>query len=152
VPELVERVDVAAPPERAWAALTAWNRQGEWMVGTDVATLDAQAQQVGGRLAARTGLPAPGGRRIGVLDTMVITEWDPPRRVVVEHTGRVVRGRGIFEVEPREGGTTVSWREELDLPLGRLGELGWPLARPFVALGLRLSLRRFPAFVAAFDG
>jgi uncharacterized protein YndB with AHSA1/START domain len=152
MPELVERVDVAAPPERAWAALTAWNRQGEWMVATDVATLDAQAQQVGGRLAARTGVPAPGGRRIGVLDTMVITEWDPPRRVVVEHTGRVVRGRGIFEVKPRDGGATLSWREELDLPLGRLGALGWPLARPFVALGLRRSLRRFPAFVAAFDG
>jgi carbon monoxide dehydrogenase subunit G len=150
VPELVERIDVDAPPERVWAALTAWDRQGEWMLATDVSTVDGPAQEVGGRLVARTGLPRPGGRRLGVVDTMVVTEWDPPRQAVVEHTGRIVRGYGVFEVLPRDGGATVVWREELDLPLGRLGRLGWPLAKPVVVLGLRLSLRRFPAFVASF--
>jgi uncharacterized protein YndB with AHSA1/START domain len=152
MPELVERVDVDAPPERVWAALTAWDRQGEWMQATDVTTVGGPAQGVGGRIAAHTGLPVAGGRRLGVLDTRVITAWEPPRRAVVEHTGRIVRGRGVFEVESRDGGTTVVWREELDLPLGPLGRLGWPLVRPLVVLGFRRSLRRFPAYLASFTG
>jgi uncharacterized protein YndB with AHSA1/START domain len=151
VPDVVERVDVDAPPERVWAALTAWTRQGEWMLATDVETVGGPAQEVGGRLAARTGLPLPGGRRLGVLDTMVVTEWAPPRRVVVQHTGRVVRGDGVFEVRPREGGATLVWTERIELPLGAVGRLGWPLARRFVAAGLRASLRRFPRFVAGLD-
>ena len=36
MPDLVERIDVDAPPERVWAALTDWERQGEWMLATDV--------------------------------------------------------------------------------------------------------------------
>ena len=30
---------------------------------------------------------------------MTITVWEPPRRAVVRHTGKVVRGSGAFEVE-----------------------------------------------------
>ncbi len=150
MPELTERIDVDAPPERAWAALTAWTRQGEWMLATDVDTVVGPAQGVGGRLVAVTGLPLPGGRRLGVVDTMEIAEWDPPRRAVVRHTGRFVRGEGDFVVLPRGEHSTFVWRERLDLPFGPLGRLGWPLARPAVLLGLRLSLRRFPAFVASF--
>ena len=152
MPEVVRRIDVTAPPERVWAALTAWNRQGEWMVATDVRTVGGPAQGIGGRLAARTGLPVPGRRHVGLLDTMVITEWDPPRRVVVQHTGRFVRGPGIFELEPRGEGTTFVWTERLYLPYGLLGQVGWLLVKPFALLGIRLSLRRFVAFARDFPG
>jgi uncharacterized protein YndB with AHSA1/START domain len=152
MPELVETVAVDAPPERVWAALTDWVRQGEWMIATDVQTVDGPAQEVGGRLAARTGVPLPGGRHLGVLDTMLITRWEPPHRVDVRHTGRVVRGTGVFEVRPRPGGSTFVWREVLDLPLGALGRAGWPLARPAMRAGVRLSLRRFAAFARAHPG
>ena len=94
MPDLVERIDVDAPPERVWALLTDWERQGEWMLLTDVRTVGGPAQRLHGRLAARTGLPLPGGRRLGVLDTMIITKWEPPRLVEVQHTGRIVRGPG----------------------------------------------------------
>ena len=150
--ELVERIDVDAPPERVWAALTDWTRQGEWMLATDVRTVGGPAQGVGGRIAARTGVPVPAGRRLGVLDTMVITEWEPPRRAVVQHTGRIIRGPGIFEVVPRGEHATVVWTERLHLPFGLLGRLGWPLARPFVVVGLRMSLRRFPEYVRSLPG
>jgi carbon monoxide dehydrogenase subunit G len=149
VPDLVERIDVDAPPERVWAALTAWDRQGEWMLATDVDTIGGPADGVGGRIVARTGLPLPGGRRLGVVDTMEIIDWAPPRRAVVRHTGRVIRGLGIFEVLPRGRQATVVWTERLELPLGALGQLGWRLARSLAAAGLRLSLRRFAAAVAA---
>lgn len=149
--ELTERIDVDAPPERVWAALVDWTRQGEWMLATDVEVVGEQAEGVRTRLAARTGLKLPGRRRhVGVLDTMVVTEWDPPRRVVVQHTGRIVRGPGIFEVEPRGEHSTFVWTEQLWLPFGPLGVAGWPLAKPFVVLGVRLSLRRFAAFARTY--
>lgn len=147
MPELVERVEVAAPPERVWSALTDWTRQGEWMLATDVETVGGPAQGVGGRLAARTGLPLPGRPRLGFLDTIVITSWDPPRRVEVLHTGRLVRGPGIFEVVPRGGHSTFVMTERLDLPFGVLGQIGWVVVRPIARLGIRWSLRRFAAIM-----
>ena len=67
------------------------------------------------------------------------------------HTGRVVRGPGIFEVRPRNAGATVVWTEQLDLPLGALGRAVWPLLKPLAAFALTLMLsplrdfaRRYP--------
>ncbi len=150
MPELVERIDIDAPPERVWAALTDWTRQGEWMLATDVETVAGPAQGFGGRLAARTGVPVRGGRHVGVLDTMVIMKWEPPRLVEVQHTGRIVRGPGIFEVLPRGEHSTFVWTERLYLPFGLLGRLGWPVVRPLVVVGVRLSLRRFAAFAQTY--
>lgn len=152
MPELVETVDVDAPPERVWAALTDWTRQDEWMLLTDVSTVGGAAHGVGGRLVARTGLPWRRGRHLGLVDTMVITEWDPPRRAVVQHTGRVVRGPGIFEITARGERATLVWTERLWLPFGLLGRLGWLLARPFAVAGIRYSLRRFAAFAERYPG
>ena len=146
MPELSESVDVDAPPERVWAALTDWIRQGEWILATDVRPVVGPARGVGGRLVAVTGLPLPGGKRLGVVDTMEITRWEPPTRVDVVHTGRVVRGPGTFEIRPRGEGSTFVWSEQLELPLGAVGRLGWPLVEPVIRAGYRLSLRRFAAF------
>ena len=151
MPELVLQVDVEAPPEQVWAALIDWDRQGEWMLLTDVRAGAQGGQGVGGELAAVTGVKLPVlGRRLGVLDTMLITSWDAPRRVDVRHTGRVVRGTGTFEVRPRGAGSTFVWSEGLDLPLGALGRLGWPLVKPVFAAGVRLSLKRFATYAAAY--
>jgi hypothetical protein len=148
MPDLVERIDVDAPPERVWAALTDWARQGDWMLLTDVWTVGDPAQRLHGRLAAKTGLPMPWGYRLGVLDTMIITKWDPPRLVEVQHTGRFIRGPGTFEVLPRGEHATVVVTETWYLPYGYLGVAGWFLARPFVEWGLRRSLQRFAALAA----
>ena len=152
MPELTETVEVDAPAERVWAAFTDWTRQGEWMLLTDVRTVGGPATGVGGRLVARTGLPWRRGRHLGVVDTMVVTEWEPPRRVVMQHTGRIVRGPGIVEITPRGEGTTFALTERWYLPFGPLGRVGWLLARPAVVAGLRRSLRRFAAFAAAHPG
>ncbi|WP_040337230.1 SRPBCC family protein [Candidatus Blastococcus massiliensis] len=155
MPELVERIDVEATPGRVWEVLTDWVGQGEWMVATDVQTVDGPAQGVGGRLVARTGLPLPGGRHVGLLDTMVITKWEPPRLVEVQHTGRVIRGPGIFEIEPRGEHATFVWTERFYLPWGWFGVFltpGWYAVRPFVRWGVRRSLRRFAAVAARPGG
>ncbi len=146
MPELVETVDVDATPEQVFAALVDWTSQGEWMLLTDVRTVDGPAQGVGGRIEARTGIPTPGGGRLGVLDLMTVTGWDPPHSVDVVHTGRVVRGTGSFQVRARPSGSTFVWVETLELPLGALGRLGWPLVKPGFVAGVRLSLKRFARY------
>jgi carbon monoxide dehydrogenase subunit G len=149
--ELVERVVVDAPPQQVWAALTDWTRQGEWMLLTDVEVTGGDPHAVGGRLAARPGQPVRGRRR-GVLDTMVVTEWDPPRRAVVQHTGRIIRGPGTFEVTAQGAGSLVTWTEQLWLPFGLLGQAGWPLVKPAAVAGVRLSLKRFADFARRYTG
>jgi carbon monoxide dehydrogenase subunit G len=151
VRELVETVVVDAPPQQVWAALTDWTRQGEWMLLTDVEVTGGDPHAVGGRLVARTGLPLRGRRR-GLLDTFEITEWDPPRRAVVQHTGRIVRGPGTFEVTPQGAGSLVTWTEQLWLPFGLLGQVGWPLVKPAAGAGVRLSLKRFADFARRYTG
>jgi uncharacterized protein YndB with AHSA1/START domain len=140
---LVLDVVVDAPAEAVFAALTDWPAQGRWMVGTDVRTVGGAAQEVGGRLEAWTGLGP-----LGFLDTMTITRWDPPYRVDVLHTGRVVRGTGTMEVVALpEGRSRMIWAEDLDLPLGALGRVGWRLVRPGFAAGVKRSLRELARLV-----
>lgn len=128
-------VAIAAPAAVVWDLVTDWDAQGDWMLGTRVRS-DGEPG-VGQRLAAFTGVG-----RLGFWDTMEITEWDPPRRAVVLHTGRVVRGLGIFEVVPLSAtGCRFCWAEELDLPGGEWGRRGWPLVRPMMAAGVAASLR-----------
>jgi hypothetical protein len=143
--ELILSVDVDAPVEQTWLGAIDWDRQGQWMLGTTVKGTAQDGQGVGGGIEAFTGFG-----RVGFLDTMEITAWDPPRRCEVLHTGRVVKGTGIFAVEPRgDGGSRFVWQESLELPLGVVGRLGWPLVRPFFAAGVKASLKRFARWVEA---
>jgi hypothetical protein len=155
-----------APAQAVWDGLTDWPAQGEWMTATRVRTVDGDGQGVGGRIEAFTGFG-----RLGFLDTMVVTEWRPPNWCAVQHTGRVVRGRGAFAVEAVDdagaaddaqgaGDATGSphspvrlrWYEDLDLPGGVLGAFGWRLLRPFVRIGVAQSLRRLARSVERASG
>ena len=132
-------VVINAPVSAVFVAFSQWSEQGRWMLGTRVEVTKGDGASVGSELSALTGLgPA------GFLDTMTITRWDAPYRVDVLHTGKVVRGTGIMEVVALPGGRSrFIWSEDLDLPLGRLGQLGWPLARPAFLSGVRRSLLAF---------
>lgn len=135
--ELTLRQPVDAPAQTVWALALDWERQHEWILGTRVRVLAGDGASVGSEVAATTGVGP-----LGVTDTMRIQQWEPPRRCVVEHTGGVVRGTGVFAVEARPGDRAIFiWSEQLELPLGALGRLGWPLVRPAFAWGLRRSLR-----------
>lgn len=136
--ELTIPVDVGVPAPVLWDAVTDWPAQSDWMLGTRVELTGGDGRSVGSTLRAVTG---------GVADTMEITEWTEsdggPRRCVVRHTGRVVRGEGVFavvELGPRR--SRFLWTELLDLPLGALGRAGWPLVRPAFRAGVAHSLRR----------
>jgi hypothetical protein len=132
---IVAQVTVRAGPEQVWQAATDWSRQHEWMWGTRV----TGGHGIGADVTGWTGIGP-----VGFTDTMVITEWDPPLRCVVLHTGRVVRGSGVFEVIGTAPSCEFRWVEDLDLPLpAALGRLAGLLIRPVAGWGLRASLRRF---------
>src|SRR4051794_12601106 len=111
--ELTLEVPVAAPEQAVWDAVVDWDHQGEWMVGTRVRGTVQGGVGVGGGLEAFTGV---GG--VGFLDTMIITAGDPPHRCEVLHTGKLIRGTGIFEVRADADRSTFVWTEHLELPLG----------------------------------
>lgn len=135
-------IDVDAPPDAVFAAATDWDRQGEWMLGTTVRVRRGDGHSVGSELEAVTGIAG-----IGVADRMQITVWDAPSRCEMRHLGKVVRGIGIFTVRPRgRDAATFEWIEQLELPLGMLGRVGWSLVSPVFGWGLRFSLDRFTAF------
>ena len=39
------------------------------------------------------------------------------------------------------------WSEDLDLPLGIVGRIGWPVVRPAFRVGVRRSLQKFGRLV-----
>lgn len=136
--QLTVPVDVNAPAEAVWRTITDWEGQGEWMLGTRVSvTSPGDGRRLGATLSAFSGVGP-----LGFTDTMEIVEWEPPRRCVVRHLGKVVQGDGVFEVvELGPERARFLWTELLDLPLGALGRLGWPLVRPAFRLGVEQSLR-----------
>lgn len=138
-------VRIRADAEEVWAALTDWAAQGEWMTATTVRTVDGDGQGVGGRIEAFTGFG-----KYGFLDTMEVTEWRPPSWCAVRHTGKLVRGTGAFEIVQAANsadGSTLTWSEDLEIPGGEFGAVGFALIRPAVELGVSRSLRRFADLV-----
>lgn len=132
-------VDVNVPADVLWNSVTDWPGQGDWMLGTRVEVTSAgDGRYLGAALSAVTGAGP-----VAFTDTMEIVLWQPPTRCVVRHTGRVVRGDGVFEVVglgPRRA--RFLWTELLDLPLGALGRIGWRVVEPVFRAGVAQSLLR----------
>jgi hypothetical protein len=127
----------AGPPESIWALITDWGHQDEWM-------LEASDFVVVSDVREGVGVEAEATIRIGGIttrDRVRVGEWDPPRRLVIEHLGWVT-GRGIIELTPVAGGRThVWWREELEPPLGPLGAAGMTAFKPLMGRIFRRDLR-----------
>jgi uncharacterized protein YndB with AHSA1/START domain len=116
--------EIAAPAEEVWEALVDWTGQGSWMPLTEVRVLAEPevGAGIGTRIEAVTGLGP-----LAVADPMEIVEWDPPRRCVMRHDGKVLRGTGTFEVAPYgPGRCLVRWEEDLRQPIAALTWLGKP--------------------------
>lgn len=134
---------VQAPALQVWNAITNWQAQSDWMLGTKVWPVNGDGTGVGGQIEAFTGI-----WRIGFLDTMEITAWNPPTKCDVLHTGRVVRGTGTFEVVATSDSTSkFIWSENLDLPLGVIGKVGFTIVKPGFIYGVRKSLEKFADLV-----
>ena len=137
--ELVVRQRIAAPVDEVFTALTDWSVHDRWMLLTHAEGGTGEGAEV----RAYTGVGP-----LGFWDEMTVRVWEPPHRVVVRHTGRVVRGSASFEVKSLgDRAAEVVWSEWLLLPFGALGRLGWPLVRPLARAMLQVSLRRLASYV-----
>jgi hypothetical protein len=147
VAELAAAVEVAAPVADVWTKLVDWSTHGEWMLLTRVEPTTPETAGLGAGIVGVTGIGP-----LAMRDTMVVTSWQPPpadpARCGVTHTGRVVRGSAAFEVEMIDAThSRVIWSEWVRPPFGLLGDVGWFVVRPVVALGLNISLRRLAKLV-----
>jgi len=133
---------------RAWKAIADWEAQGNWMLQSKVWVTSEIREGVGTSIAAFTGpfyKRYPRFSKIGLLDTMVVTNWQPPSRCDVLHTGKVLKGTGTFElVEISQDATRFNWSEDIEC-----SRLQFLAIYPFLWIGVRISLARLSASLRA---
>ena len=127
--------------EQAWKAIADWESQGDWMLQTKVWVTSQIREGVGTSISAFTG-PLykfyPKFGFLGLLDTMVVTKWQPPSICDVEHTGKFLKGTGRFELTAiSESRSRFDWSETIDCP-----RIVFLLVAPFLWAGVRISLAR----------
>jgi hypothetical protein len=78
-------------------------------------------------------------KTLGLLDLMVVTQWQPPHRCDVDHVGKVLKGSGSFQLsEINSSSTRFDWSETIVAP-----KAIFLLVAPFLYIGVRISLARF---------
>jgi uncharacterized protein YndB with AHSA1/START domain len=137
-------IEINRPLESVWNSLVDWSSQSEWMLQTKVwSELDQDRTVKNGKgvlIFAFTGIfPKLYPKlRLGILDTMEITNFKPPVLCEVVHIGRVIRGTGKFKLTETKKGTNFNWQENLIAP-----PIFLIVMKPVLLLGVWLSLRRF---------
>jgi len=129
---------------KLWSIVADWESQGDWMLQTKVWVTSAIRDGVGTSIEAFTG-PLykiyPKFSKLGLLDLMTVTKWNPPHSCDVEHTGAIIKGTGTFElVEIEQNETRFNWSETVIIPKSLLF-LAIPLLWA-VKIGVIISLRR----------
>jgi uncharacterized protein YndB with AHSA1/START domain len=122
---------IKTPIENVWAALADWESQGDWMLQTTVEVTSQIREGVGTSISAFTGIG-----KLGVMDHMVVTSWQPPHICDVLHTGKIIKGTGRFELVVIDTETTrFDWSEEILAPRAL-----FLLIAPGLYVGVRISL------------
>jgi carbon monoxide dehydrogenase subunit G len=149
-----ERIHIHRPVEQVWDVLTDWEAQPRWMQDAKSVTVTSP-HRVG--VGVTIDVPTDIALGIVVMDRMVVTDWVEQRRIAVRHTGRVIKGTGAFEIQPTRlpdggEGTIFTWTEDVDAPLGRLGDLvARAVVVPIVSFVFRRSLRALKEVAEGHD-
>ena len=137
-------IDIRESAEAVWPWLVDWEGLPRWMREM------RQVRVVGDRREG-VGVEAVATIRIGgitTVDPVVVTGWDPPALLEIEHHGWV-KGIGTMELSPTEDGTRLFWRESLVPPWGIVGRLGFRLYRPMLARTFARDAERLRDLVEA---
>lgn len=122
---------INAPIEKVWAAIADWESQSDWMLQTTVKVTSEIREGVGTSIAAFTGLG-----KLGIMDHMTVTAWQPPHVCDVVHTGKIIKGTGRFELTAMDTSRTrFDWSEEILAPRAL-----FLLIAPGLYAGVRISL------------
>jgi hypothetical protein len=140
--EIKIQIKIKAPIEKVWAAIADWESQGDWMLQTRVWVTSDIRSGVGTSISALTGPLVKSGLKFGLLDKMVVTNWQPPYLCEVDHVGKVIKGTGKFELtdlsSEQEAVTNFDWSETIKAP-----KVVFLLIYLPTYLGVRISLLRF---------
>jgi len=141
------QIKISAPIDKVWAAIADWESQGDWMLQTRVWVTSEIRSGIGTSISALTGpfvnlsLFKPAAN-FGLLDKMVVTNWQPPFLCEVDHVGKIIKGTGRFELTDLSSGTEIAtnfdWSETIQAPKGIFFLICLP-----TYLGVRISLLRF---------
>jgi hypothetical protein len=133
---------IPAAQEEVWKKIADWKSQGDWMLQTKVWVTSEQVEGVGTSIAAFTGpfyFLYPRFKTLGLLDLMVVTQWQPPQLCDVDHVGKILKGSGTFQLTKiSETETRFDWSETIIAPKAM-----YLLVAPFLYVGVRISLARF---------
>ena len=122
---------IDAPINTVCATLADWESQSEWMLQTTVEVTSDIREGVGTSIAAFTGIG-----KLGIMDHMTVTSWNPPTICDVVHTGAIIKGTGRFELTAlSENSTRFDWSEEILAPRAI-----FLLIAPGLYAGVRISL------------
>ena len=134
-------VNLPCSQQKAWQAIANWEEQGSWMLQTSVWVTSTIREGEGTSISAFTGpfhKSYPKFSSMGLLDTMVVTSWQPPSRCDVLHTGKSLKGSGTFElIELSANSTKFKLSEEIEC-----SRLKFLAIFPFLWIGVRISLAR----------
>lgn len=140
-------MDVVAPgpPEVVWDLITDWAHQGDWMLeATEFTVTSDRREGVGVEAEATVRIAG-----ITTRDKVRVEVWEPSRRLVIRHVGWV-SGTGDIRLQPLSGERTyVSWREELEPPMGPLGALGMTMLKPYMRAVFDRDLKVLAALTRA---
>ncbi len=130
-------VQINQPIDQVWDDLAQLETHSEWMRDAEsIEFMSEQRQGVGTKIRVPT--------RIGPLrtvDEIEFTSWEPPTRMAISHRG-LFTGTGDISLRATAGGTTVTWREEVQFPLRFAGPLGEFVAAPIFRLVWKSNLER----------
>lgn len=142
---LTFKVNIKADQKIIFEYLSDWDKQSNWILFTTVRKASTLPNQKGTKLSAATKFGM-----IKFIDTMVVTEWLPHEKIVVEHTGRVVLGKGIFKIKKiSENNCEFIWEEITPVPFGFVGQAGLLIVKPLMKLLFGLSLKKLKRNIEA---
>lgn len=131
-------ITIQASQRAVFEYLSDWERQSDWIMFTTVKQLPGATSPRAVNLLAITKFGP-----IKLIDTMVITDWQPCERIAVEHTGRVILGKGVFSVKHLSDDSCLfTWQEITPVPFGLIGKLGLFFFQPLIRLPFQSSLRK----------
>ncbi|GAA3297199.1 MULTISPECIES: SRPBCC family protein [Dactylosporangium] len=131
-------VEVNAPAEQVWAALTDWRNHARWAPLTTVRLTTDRMDGLGAGFVARSGIGP-----LGFDDPMTVVRWEPPHRCDVDKHGRVIRGKAWFEVVALSGERCrVDWSEDVTVVPHRLDRLTGGLVALVGKAGFGQALRK----------
>jgi hypothetical protein len=134
---------IGAPLDVVWHAIEHIETHTEWMQDAVRITFESEQREgVGTAFACLT--------RIGPLSTtdhFVVTRWDPPTLMAIEHRG-AVKGDADFELRAIDAAhTEFCWEERLRFPWWLAGPVGEQVGRPVLRHVWRGNVERLKAVV-----